>query len=181
MRPDPVVTHLVAAALAMLLLVGAWQKLRDQMAFRTALEAYDIVPANSLSGVFAWALPLAEALAAVMLVVDGTRVAGAALAALLLCVVTAAVIINLARGRTDIGCGCGGIEDEQTLSWALVARNAVLLALLALAAAAPAARELAWLDYLTVAVGACALYGLYAMVNQLLANQPRLMRLRSLA
>ncbi|MBK8961321.1 MAG: methylamine utilization protein MauE [Proteobacteria bacterium] len=181
MSLDPVVTHLVAAALAMLLLIGAWQKLRDQLAFRTALEAYDIVPANSLSALAAWLLPCAEVLAAVALVVDRTRGYGVALAALLLCVVTAAVIVNLLRGRTDLGCGCGGIEDEQTLSWALVARNGVLLLLLAVVAMEPAARDLNGLDYLTVAAGACALYGLYAMVNQLLANQPRLARLRTLA
>ena len=70
MTPDPVVTHMVAAALAMLLLVGAWQKLRDQVAFRTALEAYDIVPATSLAGVFAWLLPCAEAIAGVALVIE---------------------------------------------------------------------------------------------------------------
>jgi hypothetical protein len=181
MTPDPVVTHLVAAALAILLLVGAWQKLRDQVAFRTALEAYDIVPATSLSAVFAWALPGGEALAAVALVIDQTRIFGVALGAVLLAVVTAAVVINLLRGRTDLGCGCGGIEDEQKLSWALVVRNGVLLALLALVGLEPAAREFTALDYVTIAGGACALYGLYAMVNQLLANQPRLVRLRSLA
>ena len=181
MTPDPVVTHMVAAALAILLLVGAWQKLRDQVAFRTALEAYDIVPATSLSAVFAWALPCGEALAAVALVIDQTRMFGVALAAALLAVVTAAVVINLLRGRTDLGCGCGGIEDEQKLSWALVARNGVLLALLAVVGLEPAAREFTTLDYVTIAAGACALYGLYAMVNQLLANQPRLLRLRSLA
>jgi len=63
----------------------------------------------------------------------------------------------------------------------LVARNGVLLALLSVVSLPPAARELEWLDFLTVAAGACALYGIYAMINQLLANQPRLMRLRSLA
>ena len=181
MTPDPVVTHMVAAALAMLLLVGAWQKLRDQLAFRTALEAYDIVPATSLSGVFAWLLPAGEVLAAITLVIDRKRMVGVMLGAVLLTVVTVAVIINLLRGRTDLGCGCGGIEDEQTLSWALVARNGVLLALLAVVSLEPAVRALAWLDYLSVAAGACALYGLYALINQLLANQPRLMRLRSLA
>ncbi len=181
MTPDPVVTHLVAAALAMLLLVGAWQKLRDQVAFRTALEAYDIVPATSMSGVFAWALPVGEIVAGVALVIDRTRGAGVMLGALLLTVVTAAVVINLVRGRTDLGCGCGGIEDEQSLSWALVARNGVLLALLAMVSLEPAVRELRALDYLTIAAGACGLYGLYALVNQLLANQPRLMRLRSMA
>ncbi len=181
MTPDPVVTHMVAAALAMLLLVGAWQKLRDQLAFRTALEAYDIVPATSLSGVFAWLLPAGEVLAAITLVIDRTRTVGVVVGAVLLAVVTAAVIINLLRGRSDLGCGCGGIEDEQTLSWALVARNGVLLALLAVVSLEPAVRALEWLDYLSVAAGACALYGLYALINQLLANQPRLMRLRSLA
>ena len=137
MTPDPVVTHMVAAALAMLLLVGAWQKLRDQLAFRTALEAYDIVPATSLSGVFAWLLPAGEVLAAITLVIDRKRMVGVMLGAVLLTVVTVAVIINLLRGRTDLGCGCGGIEDEQTLSWALVARNGVLLALLAVVSLEP--------------------------------------------
>jgi len=181
MTPDPVITHMVAAALAMLLLVGAWQKLRDQVAFRTALEAYDILPASRLSGAFAWLLPAAEVVAGIALVIDSTRALGVVLGAVLLTVVTAAVAVNLLRGRTDLGCGCGGIEDEQSLSWALVARNGVLLALLAVVSIEPVARDLLWLDYLTVAAGACALYGLYAMINQLLANQPRLMRLRSLA
>ena len=179
MMPDPVVTYLVAAALAIALLVGAWQKLRDLAAFRTALEGYALLPL-AVAGVVARALPVTEALAGLALVIERTRILGVMLAVALLAVVTSAVIINLLRGRHDLSCGCGGIEDEQTLSWALVARNLVLLALLALVSFAPATRALQWLDYMSVAAGACALYGLYAMINQLLANQPRLMRLRSL-
>ncbi len=179
MMPDPVVTHLVAAALAIVLLVGAWQKLRDLAAFRAALEAYELLPV-AVAGLFAWALPVTEAVAGLALVIERTRIPGVMLAAGLLAVVTSAVVINLLRGRHGLSCGCGGIEDEQTLSWALVLRNGVLLALLALVSFAPATRALLWLDYLSVAAGACGLYGLYAMLNQLLANQPRLMRLRSL-
>ena len=179
MTPDPVVTQGVAAALAMLLLVGAWQKLRDVAAFSAALEAYELLPAVLL-GPFSWLLPLCEALAGLTLVIDRSREFGALLAMALLAVVTTAVIISLLRGRSDLRCGCGGIEDDQTLSWALVVRNGVLLCLFAVTRATPALRELLWLDYLSVAAGACALYGLYAMANQLLANQPRLWRLRNL-
>ena len=180
MMPDPVVTHLLAAALAIVLLVGAGQKLRDVAAFRAALEAYELLPVAVAGGV-AWALPGVEALAGLTLVIEPLRGVGVALSAGLLVVVTSAVVINLLRGRNGLGCGCGGIEDEQTLSWTLVARNVMLLALLAVVSFSPAVRVLQWLDYISVAAGACALYGLYAMINQLLANQPRLMRLRSLA
>ena len=172
---------MVAAALAMLLLVGAWQKLRDQAAFRSALEAYDIVPASGLTATCAWLLPIAEVVAGVALTIDSVRSLGVMLGTAILTVVTAAVIVNLRRGRSDLSCGCGGIEDEQTLSWLLVGRNGGLLALFALVSLTPATRALVWLDYVTIAAGGCAIYGLYAMLNQLFANQPRLMRLRSLA
>jgi uncharacterized membrane protein YphA (DoxX/SURF4 family) len=179
MTPDPVLTQIVSAALAMLLLIGAWQKLRDVAVFGAALAAYELLP-TALVGAVAWTLPMIEAVAGLTLVIDRTRPVGAVLASGLLLVVTAAVIVNLLRGRADLNCGCGGIEDEQTLSWSLVGRNGVLLALVGLCALTPATRTLLWLDYLSVAVGACCLYGLYVMGNQLAANQPRLMRLRSL-
>ena len=164
----------------MLLLIGAWQKLRDVAAFGAALAAYELLPA-ALVGAVAWVLPVIEAIAGLTLVIDRTRLLGVLLTSALLLLVTGAVIANLLRGRTDLNCGCGGIEDEQTLSWALVVRNAVLLSLVGLCALTPAARALLWLDYVSVAGGACCLYGLYAMNNQLAANQPRLMRLRNLA
>ena len=164
----------------MLLLVGAWQKLRDVAVFGSALAAYELLPV-ALVGVVAWVLPLIDAVAGLALVIDRTRPLGVLLATGLLLVVSGAVVANLLRGRTDLNCGCGGIEDEQTLSWSLVARNAVLLGLIGLCGLTPAARPLLWLDYVSVAAGACCLYGLYAMANQLAANQPRLMRLRNLS
>ena len=47
--------------------------------------------------------------------------------------------INLRRGRAHIDCGCGQSFLAQSLSWTLVARNAVLAALLlpSLAVAGP--------------------------------------------
>lgn len=174
---DPILAHIAAAALAIVLLVGAAQKLADRDAFALALEQYRLLPERLLAPV-AWGLPLLEAAAGAALLPAAGRAVGSLLALLLLAVVTAAVAINLRRGRAHIDCGCGGPEGGQHLSWLLVARNAVL-ALLALAATAPlAARELVWLDALTVATAALGLYGLYAAANQLLANAPRLLKLR---
>jgi len=60
-------------------------------------------------------------------------------ATLLLALFAAAMAANLRRGRAHIDCGCGQSFLAQTLSWALVARNAVLTALLlpSLAVAGP--------------------------------------------
>lgn len=175
---DPVVTRLAAAAVAIVLLVGAWQKLRDPDTFLAAVEAYGLVPAG-LVAPLSRLLPLLEVVAGFSLVIEPLRAPGAVLALGLLALVTAAVIWNLLRGRRDISCGCGGIEDDQTLSWTLAFRNA-LLALLVFASVADApARTLVWLDYLSVAFGAASLYGIYVLANQLIANQPRLARLRS--
>ncbi len=180
MLPDPAMTSLAATTVALVLAAGAWQKLRDPLAFELAVEAYELLPA-ALVRPLARLLPLLEGAGAVLLVIGPTRAVGAALALAVLALVTGAVAVNLLRGRTDVGCGCGGLEDEQPLSWVLVARNA-LLAGLALAAAGTAApRSLAGLDYLTIAAGALALYGIYVVANQLIANAPRLARLRRAA
>lgn len=177
MAVDPALQQVAAAILALVLLTGAGYKLRDLSAFEIDVDNYALLP-GALVRPVAWLLPGLEVLAGLMLVSDAVRAPGALLALALLAVVTAAVAINLVRGRTDVGCGCGGLEDEQPLSWALVARNA-LLALLALAAlAGAAARPLTWIDYLTVACGALAGYGIYVAANQLIANRPRLARLR---
>ena len=174
---DPVISGMVAAAIAIVFLVGAWQKLRDVDAFAAAVEDYAILP-EALVRPFARALPLAEALAAVALIVERTRVTGVWLAFAVLAVVTFGVVVNLVRGRTELGCGCAGLEDEQTLSFALVARNGALAALVGLALAEAPTRTLAWLDYLSVGAGAICLFCLYLAFNQLLANAPRLARLR---
>jgi len=174
---DPAIQHLACCLLAIVFASAAWHKLRDLLAFELALDAYALLPA-ALVRPFAWTLPLLEGLAAVTLVFTPARSVGGLLALALLGLVTGAIVINLLRGRTDVGCGCGGIEDEQTLSWALVARNA-LLALAGLAALAPTgARALTWLDHVSVAGGAMALFLVVALGNQLIANQPRLARLR---
>lgn len=170
---DPVAGHAVAGALALVLAVGAWSKLADLDGFAFAVERYRLLPPTAARAV-AWAVPLAEALAAALLVVPALRTAGALLAAALIAFVTAAVVVNLLRGRTDIDCGCGGAGHRQTLSWRLVWRNAALLAGCGLAAAPVAGRTLVWLDAFTATFAAAALWFVYAAVDELLSDPKRL-------
>jgi hypothetical protein len=93
--------------------------------------------------------------------------------------VTGAVAINLARGRADIDCGCGGAEGRQRLSWGLVARNTILMAVLVIGAEPTGPRALGVFDVATLTFAALALYGLYVCASQLLANRPRLLDLRN--
>ena len=170
---DPVLGHGCAAAVAVILLAGAWQKLADNGVFRATVELYGILP-TGLVGAFAVFFPLAEVLAAVALLgwADGPAL-GLPLGVLALS--TAGVAINVLRGRTDLECGCGG-DSHPRLSWALVARNALLMGAVLLAGAAEGSRALVWVDYLSVAALTLAITGLYTVVNQLLANQPHLIQ-----
>lgn len=170
---DPVLGHACAAALALVFIVGAWHKFADRDAFRIAIERYRLLPPAAANAA-ALVLPLAEATAGLMLLHPATRASGAALAACVLVVVSAAVVVNLLRGHRDIDCGCGAPGTGQRLSWALVARNAALLLACAAAGAPERARELVWIDAFTAVFAALALWAVYGAANQLLAGPRRL-------
>lgn len=179
---DPVLTRAAGAALAVIFIAGAWQKLRDAELFRGAVENYRLLP-DAMVGPFSRLLPLWELAAGALLLFPATRAAAGGLALPLLLAVTGAVAVNLLRGRRDFDCGCGGLAaghvGEQTLGWGLVLRNGVLAAALLLALREDVSRPLVWVDYLSVAGGTLALIGLYIAANQLMANQPRLQALRN--
>lgn len=176
---DPVLARALTTAVSLVLLAGAYQKLRGWDSFRGALANYRLLP-DALVAPVAAALPVLEAAAGVALLFDALNPAAAVLALALLLSVTGAVVVNLLRGRVDIDCGCGGIEGRQRLSWGLVARNAVLIVATLLGAQEGAARDLVWIDYCTLVLATLALYGLYACASQLLSNRPRLSDLRTL-
>lgn len=178
---DPVVSHALSAALSVVFLHGAWQKMRDREEFAGILENYRLLPSAAVNWM-AGLLPLIEAIAGSLLLFQATRVPGALLAFALLLLVTAAVAINLVRGYSEIECGCGGFSggvSGQTLTWGLVLRNLALIAALPWIAAESVVRETVWIDYTTIACATLALLGLYALVSQLLATQPRLDVLRN--
>ena len=123
------------------------------------------------------ALPLVEIAIGIGMLVPATRRPALIAVAALLAIYAGAIAINLARGRRQIDCGCGG--DAHPLSWALVVRNAVLAAM-ALAVSGPTTRRgFEWLDGVTLVLGLLAFYALYLMFDELLRQSSRLAQLRA--
>jgi len=172
---DPAIDTALRLALALLFLAAAWHKLRDPRGFRVALADYRLLPAATTSAVAAL-LVTAEVAAAVLLLVATPRAAGPLLGAALLALYAGAVAVNLLRGRRHIDCGCGA--GGATLTWSLVARNAILLAAALACLTSPRARALGWVDALSVVGTVAALAALYGAAGWLQAIAPRAARLR---
>lgn len=114
---------------ALLVLAGA-SKLQTVPSEREKwLRAYDILPSSTVPAA-AVAVPSAELLAGVALILGlgGELSIGLGVAVLLL--VTGGAALALARGRHP-DCGCFGRWARTQLSWTVVARNVALIGLLA--------------------------------------------------
>jgi hypothetical protein len=170
---DPAARAVLRLALAWLFARAAAHKLRDLRGFRAALADYRLLP-EALLAPAAAAVAGAEATLAAWLLAPGAGSVPALAAASLLLVYTAAIAVNLARGRRHIACGCAGPAAAAPLHEALLVRNAGLVAL-ALAAALPAVpRTLEPIDAASVAGGAAALALLLAAAEVAIANAARL-------
>jgi hypothetical protein len=165
---DPLAALLACGALVIVFVHAAWAKLADRSLFEQHLAAYG-VPDAALP-VLVWALPLAEAAAALGLVTPW-RGAAALLGAALLALYAAAMAWHRAHGHR-LDCGCGGAPLP--LSWALVLRNLGLIGVAALAAAPVAGRELGALDLGTALAGLLLATLLYTAVHQLLRQSAAL-------
>jgi hypothetical protein len=86
---------------------------------------------------------------------------------------SAAIAMNLARGRRDIDCGCGGPGGARPLSGGLLARNAALIVLLLLSTLPEGERALVWLDALTATALLVTLVLCYAALDVVFANSAR--------
>ena len=103
------VSRLTVAAIFALAAIHA---MRDWTVFAGIVERYRIAP-RRLSVIAARTVPPLELAAAAALLVPSR--AGAALGLCLMASFTAAIVLNIARGRVSIDCGCGGVSG-QTLS-----------------------------------------------------------------
>jgi len=177
LAPDPIFVLAARVAMAGVFLTGGLNQWRDRAMFAAVVEGYALLPRILVAPV-AVLLPVAEILTGISLLWPPTGRNGAMAGLIILGAVSLAVVINLARGRRDIDCGCGGASGDQTLSWSLVARNGVLALLLGLGALHASPRVLAGLDFVIAVLAGLAALGMYAAANQLLANAPRLQALR---
>jgi len=113
---------------AVVFLLAAAGKTRDQAGAREALIAFDVPPRLARGG--AVLLPIVELLAAVALVPASTAVAGSALAVILLGIFTVAIGRQLAAGRAP-ECHCFGQLRFAPIGPSSLVRNVVLMTLAA--------------------------------------------------
>jgi hypothetical protein len=166
---DPVWSLALRAGLALLLASAALAKLRDLRAFTAALAGYRLLPAQLVAPAAA-GFAVSELALALGLWQPALRASCALAAAALLALYGVAIATNLARGRRDVDCGCGGPLGRQTLSEALVLRNALLAGAAVVAALPATPRALGWLDLWTLAAAVAATAILYGAANALLSR-----------
>jgi Methylamine utilisation protein MauE len=153
---------------AVIFALAAFHAMREWALFGGVVEQYRIAP-RRLAMIFARILPPLELTAAAALLLPITGRAGAALGLCLMAMFTAAITVNLARGRASIDCGCGG-AGGQKLSKGLVLRNLVIMAGLALAWDAPFEGAVDGATSIGVIGASVALIALYFTANQLMTN-----------
>jgi uncharacterized membrane protein len=177
---DPAISWTVSLALAVVFGASAMIKFVDSAEFRGALEHYRIVP-EELSLPAAVIVPIGELACAIGLLVPRYHSVAAMLLILLVTIFTAAIGINMMRGRLYIDCGCFGPMLRQPLSRWLLVRNGVLMLLGAVVMLANDARAMTTLDVVTITLGASTLVLIYAAANYLLANAPASNMMKRLA
>jgi uncharacterized membrane protein YphA (DoxX/SURF4 family) len=169
---DPIVVTIARLGLATLLLSAAAHKLRDVAGFRAALDGYALLPA-ALLPLVAGLVTAAELVLGIGLLLPSTGELAAGGGALLLTVYTAAIVVNLWRGRTRVDCGCAGFAGGLPLSRALVARNGGLILIAVAASLRAAPRTLQAHDLFVIAMAMVTFGMLYLAAETALGNASR--------
>jgi hypothetical protein len=160
---------LIVVCTALLFAAAAVHKLRDLRRFQEIFTAYGLV---SRPG---WRLPsrlvpLLEAAVAAGLLPAATRAVAACVGIGLLLAYAAAIALNLARGRRDLACGCGGPDDRRPIAAWMVWRNVLLAALLVLPVLPWSPRLLVATDGVTIGFGTATCVLVYLCLDRLLGR-----------
>jgi uncharacterized membrane protein YphA (DoxX/SURF4 family) len=169
MALDPAIGWMMVLAYALLLLPAAWHKARDLPVFAAVLGAYRILP-RPLTPLMAPLVPLFEVMLALGLLLSPARVQCAWALSGLLLVYAAAIGVNIARGRTDLDCGCTGpLERRPVASW-MIYRNLLLAGNALLLSLRWSDRPLTLLDGFAVAAALTTIIFLWLAVDRLLGQ-----------
>ena len=170
---DPV--YLIAASLMLsYVFVDVGQhKLRHQPHYSAVIEAYRILP-RALSKYAAVLIGALEVAVGIAVLVPQSHAVAVNAMLVLLSLYVVAIAVNLARGRTDIDCGCGGPMSRQSISGWLLPRNSALIAIALLAIFEVTPRVINWLDWTVAILAAAAGTIVYNTINLLLSNKSRL-------
>lgn len=174
----PGATALARGLLAVLFLAASVGKIRDPCGFASAVVAYRLLPRRWVRP-FAYTLPRVEVILGLMLVLGWKTRIVAALCGLLLFSFTLAMGINLARGRTDLDCGCFGERHRRKIGGQTLVRDVVLMLLslqlvlwgggyLALDNLSPQLQEFVLGMILPLILAGCGLYMVVRLIKQLL-------------
>ncbi len=169
---DPAFSWALRLLLAAIFARAAFGKLRIPSQFADALSGYDLVPASLVRSLAA-ALLATECILVPALLTPVAAPMAAMVAGGVMCLYTAAIAINLARGRRDIDCGCAGPTGRQALHEMLVTRNLVYVGFAICAALPVSARTLTALDGLTIASTVVCLFALAVATDGLTALAAR--------
>lgn len=180
---DPVISTAALAATSIITLTLALPKVTRQSELRQAVAGFGLLP-HALVSPFAFFLPLAEIAASLASLVPATRSAGAVTLVALYVLFSLALGINVARGHTDIECGCNGFRQAggavpASIGWAHVARTLLLAALAAVVCMPQSARAVVWFDYLSVLGATLVAVAAFFTLDVLLVNRPKLNHLRN--
>jgi Methylamine utilisation protein MauE len=171
---DPITVGTLTGALALITFAAAWHKLAEPDAFLSAVAAYGLLPSATVTAVARILPGLELALGAGILLPVTRTFALMGLVGLFL-LYAMAMAINLARGRRDIDCGCGG--KSQPISWVLVVRNLVLCTAALIASQPALERPMDWVDATTLILGVLAFFSLYRLSDELLRQSVSLSRM----
>jgi hypothetical protein len=177
MMLDPAVGLLLVATVALLFGSAGVHKFRDLRRFDEIFAAYGVVPAVSRLRL-SWVVPVLELAVAVGLLFDGSRLYAALAGIVLLLSYASAIRINLARGRRDLACGCGGPNDRTPIAVWMVWRNIIIALVLVCGLAPWGARPLGFTDAVTVVFGVLTLALVYLCIDQLMGYVQRAAHLR---
>lgn len=173
---DPFVQLAAVGAIGIVFARAIVEKASNFIVYAATLRDYRVIP-DALAPFAAVCLFVAEVATLSLLALPETRAAGAWIAMALLALYAVAMSLALAAGRQEIECGCGG--EGQIVSWALVARNAALIALCALITAPEAPRNLSWFDHAQVVCAILVFWLALAIVEKAIESQAAVRRLRA--
>ncbi len=118
-------------SLSYMFALSAVHKLGNTEQFQQVLADYKLLP-PALIPLLSRVLPVIELLTAIGLLVAPLRPLALAAACALLLTYALAMSINIARGRSDIDCGCHGPHRSQKIGVWSVVRNISLIVLILL-------------------------------------------------
>jgi uncharacterized membrane protein YphA (DoxX/SURF4 family) len=165
---DPAVGALFAGAFALLFASASLHKLLDLEHFAEVFRAYEVLPPALAR--LSFLVPFLELTVGAALLAGPSRTGAAAAGIALLLTYAVAIGINLARGRRDLACGCGGPNDRAPIAAWMVWRNLILAALLGVMLLPWSTRPMGAADALTIGAGTAVAALLYISLDSLLGR-----------